>query len=79
MKLGRRKVENPATARRILAAAERHFAAQGMAGARTDEIAADAHANKAMLYYYFGTSAASIAPSSKISFASFAKWSMPRR
>ena len=25
-----------------------------MAGARTDEIAADAHANKAMLYYYFG-------------------------
>src|SRR5271156_3160894 len=54
MKLGRKKVENPATARRILAAAERHFAAQGMAGARTDEIAADAHANKAMLYYYFG-------------------------
>jgi TetR/AcrR family transcriptional regulator len=54
MKLGRRKVENPATARRILAAAERHFAAQGMAGARTDEIAAEAHANKAMLYYYFG-------------------------
>lgn len=54
MKLGRKKVENPATARRILAAAEQHFAAQGMAGARTDEIAADAHANKAMLYYYFG-------------------------
>jgi len=54
MKLGRRKVENPATAQRILAAAERHFAAQGMAGARTDEIAAEAHANKAMLYYYFG-------------------------
>src|ERR1700690_1679057 len=54
MKLGRRKVENPATARRILAAAERHFAAQGMAGARTDEIDAEAHPNKAMLYYYFG-------------------------
>src|ERR1700685_2219622 len=54
MKLGRRKVENPATARRILAAAEQHFAAQGMAGARTEEIAAAAHANKAMLYYYFG-------------------------
>ncbi|HKD64468.1 MAG TPA: TetR/AcrR family transcriptional regulator [Candidatus Acidoferrales bacterium] len=54
MKLGRRKVENPAIARRILASAERHFAAQGMAGARTDEIASDAHANKAMLYYYFG-------------------------
>jgi len=43
------------TARRILSAAERHFAAQGMAGARTDEIAMDAHANKAMLYYYFGS------------------------
>ncbi|MGB0035583.1 MAG: TetR/AcrR family transcriptional regulator, partial [Candidatus Acidiferrales bacterium] len=54
MKRGRRKVENPATARRILAAAEQHFAAQGMAGARTEEIAAAAHANKAMLYYYFG-------------------------
>jgi TetR/AcrR family transcriptional regulator len=54
MKRGRRKVENPATARRILAAAENHFAARGMAGARTDEIAAAAHANKAMLYYYFG-------------------------
>jgi len=53
MKRGRRKVENPETARRILAAAEEHFAAHGMAGARTDEIAAAAHANKAMLYYYF--------------------------
>lgn len=54
MRAGRRKVENPLTARRILAAAEEHFAAQGMAGARTEEIAAAAHANKAMLYYYFG-------------------------
>src|SRR5580704_3170203 len=54
MRAGCRKVENPLTARRILAAAEEHFAAQGMAGARTDEIAAAAHANKAMLYYYFG-------------------------
>lgn len=54
MPRGRRKSEDPATARRILAAAEQHFAAQGMAGARTDEIAAAAHANKAMLYYYFG-------------------------
>ena len=52
---GRRKVEHPDTARRILTAAEQHFAAQGMAGARTDEIAAAAHANKAMLYYYFGS------------------------
>ncbi len=54
MPSGRRKVENPATAQRILDAAELHFAAQGMAGARTEEIAAEAHANKAMLYYYFG-------------------------
>jgi TetR/AcrR family transcriptional regulator len=51
---GRKKVENPATARRILAAAEQHFAAEGMAGARTEEIAVAARANKAMLYYYFG-------------------------
>ena len=43
-----------ATARRILAAAEQHFAAQGIAGARTKNIASAAHANKAMLFYYFG-------------------------
>lgn len=54
MRRGRKKLENPETARRILAAAEQHFAARGMAGARTEEIAAAAHANKAMLYYYFG-------------------------
>src|SRR6202453_5408611 len=46
--------EQSGTARRILAAAEHQFAAQGMAGARTDQIALAAHANKAMLYYYFG-------------------------
>jgi TetR/AcrR family transcriptional regulator len=54
MRRGRKKAENPALARRILAAAEEHFAAEGMAGARTEEIAVAAHANKAMLYYYFG-------------------------
>lgn len=54
MPRGRRKAEDPATARRILAAAEQHFAARGLAGARTEEIAAAARANKAMLYYYFG-------------------------
>ena len=54
MASGRKRVEDPATARRILAAAEQHFAAQGLAGARTEEIATAAHANKAMLYYYFG-------------------------
>jgi AcrR family transcriptional regulator len=55
MKRGRRKTENPETARRILATAERIFALQGLAGARTDEIAAAAHVNKAMLYYYFSS------------------------
>lgn len=50
----RKKTGASATAVRILAAAEKHFAAEGLAGARTDEIAAAAHANKAMLYYYFG-------------------------
>lgn len=54
MKRGRKKIENPDTARRILEAAERHFAERGLAGARTDQIAVSAHANKAMLYYYFG-------------------------
>ncbi len=53
MQRGRKKIENPETARRILAAAERIFAARGLAGARTDEIARAAHVNKAMLYYYF--------------------------
>jgi TetR/AcrR family transcriptional regulator len=54
MKRGRKKVTDPDTARRILEAAERHFAAHGLAGARTDQIALSAHVNKAMLYYYFG-------------------------
>jgi TetR/AcrR family transcriptional regulator len=46
--------DQSATAQRILVAAERQFAAHGMAGARTDEISSAARANKAMLYYYFG-------------------------
>ncbi len=37
----------------ILRAAERIFAEAGLAGARTDAIAAEAGVNKAMLYYYF--------------------------
>lgn len=53
MRRGRKKIENPEAARRILDAAERIFAARGLAGARTDEIARAAHVNKAMLYYYF--------------------------
>ncbi len=41
------------TRRTILKAAERIFADAGLAGARTDAIAAAAGVNKAMLYYYF--------------------------
>src|SRR5882724_11424927 len=41
------------TVRRICAAAEHAFAEQGLAGARTDEIAQAAGVNKALLYYYF--------------------------
>ncbi len=37
----------------IMAAAERQFAKAGLAGSRTDEIAAEAGVNKALLYYYF--------------------------
>lgn len=53
MHRGRKKAENPETARRILAAAEHIFATHGLAGARTDAIARAAGVNKAMLYYYF--------------------------
>jgi TetR/AcrR family transcriptional regulator len=38
---------------RILDAALREFAAHGLAGARTEQIAAAAGVNKALLYYYF--------------------------
>src|SRR5215471_4144707 len=37
----------------ILQAAVREFAEKGLAGARTDSIAAAASVNKALLYYYF--------------------------
>src|SRR5258708_18267071 len=50
----RRKASQNAGARAaILAAAERQFAKAGLAGARTEEIAAEAGVNKALLYYYF--------------------------
>ena len=39
----------------ILDAAERIFGDEGLAGARTDAIAAAAGVNKALLYYYFGS------------------------
>lgn len=38
----------------ILSAAAREFAAEGLAGARTERIASAAGVNKALLYYYFG-------------------------
>jgi TetR/AcrR family transcriptional regulator len=38
---------------KILVAAERLFATDGLDGARTDAIAAEAGVNKALLYYYF--------------------------
>jgi TetR/AcrR family transcriptional regulator len=41
------------TRKRILHAAIREFSAHGLAGARTDAIAAAAKVNKALLYYYF--------------------------
>jgi len=43
------------TRRRLLAAATEEFAAFGIAGARSDRIAAAAGCNKAMIYAYFGS------------------------
>lgn len=40
--------------RRILEAAKKEFATRGLAGARVDRIAAEAGANKRMLYYHVG-------------------------
>jgi TetR/AcrR family transcriptional regulator len=47
------QARNPATIQRIVAAAEKIFAEQGLEGARTDAIARSARVNKALLYYYF--------------------------
>ena len=44
-----------ATKARILAAAKREFAQNGLGGARVDVIAAKAKANKRMIYHYFGS------------------------
>ncbi len=49
------RTRDPARARAaILAAATEVFAAQGLGGARDDEIARRAGCNKALLYHYFG-------------------------
>lgn len=52
-KSGRKRPRSGGTRAAILAAAERSFAESGLAGARTDAIAAAAGVNKAMLYYHF--------------------------
>lgn len=44
-----------ATKARILAAAKREFAQNGLGGARVDVIAERAKANKRMIYHYFGS------------------------
>ncbi len=49
------KRDPDASQRRILAAAREVFAAQGLDGARVDEIADRAGINKRMLYHYFGS------------------------
>ena len=48
-----RQCRSAETRAAILAAAGRIFATSGLAGARTDAIAAAAGVNKALLYYYF--------------------------
>jgi AcrR family transcriptional regulator len=44
-----------ATRQRLIEAAWVEFAEYGIAGARVDRIAANAHANKAQIYHYFGS------------------------
>ncbi|HUY94446.1 MAG TPA: TetR/AcrR family transcriptional regulator [Terracidiphilus sp.] len=46
---------NLETRERILEAALKEFAAEGLAGARTDRIVAAAGVNKSSLFYYFGS------------------------
>jgi len=50
---GARRPRRDNSRAKILAAAEQVFARDGLAGARTDAIAAEAKVNKALLYYYF--------------------------
>src|SRR3954464_9982940 len=49
-----RRRDPAATQRKLLVAARREFAAQGLAGARVDEIAERAGVNKQLVYHYFG-------------------------
>jgi AcrR family transcriptional regulator len=50
----KRQRDADATQARILAAAKKEFAKNGLGGARIDEIADRAKANKRMIYHYFG-------------------------
>ena len=50
----KRQRDAEATQARILAAAKKEFSKNGLAGARIDEIADRAKANKRMIYHYFG-------------------------
>lgn len=50
----RRTRDADATKARILSAAKAEFARLGLGGARVDEIAEKAEANKRMIYHYFG-------------------------
>lgn len=47
--------DSDATKARIIAAARKEFAELGFGGARVDEIAAKANANKRMIYHYYGS------------------------
>ncbi|MBB6352109.1 TetR family transcriptional regulator [Nonomuraea muscovyensis] len=52
---GERQRDADRTKAEILDVATRHFATQGYAGARVDEIAALTRTTKRMIYYYFGS------------------------
>lgn len=47
--------DSEATRQRLVEAARREFGEFGIAGARVDRIAANAEANKAQIYHYFGS------------------------
>lgn len=49
-----RRRDPASTRRKLLVAARREFARNGLAGARVDEIAAQAGVNKQLVYHYFG-------------------------
>ncbi len=50
-----KKRDAEATQARILQAAKKEFAKNGLGGARVDDIAERANANKRMIYHYFGS------------------------